>query len=161
MEIAETEEDGLDLGLHLFEIVLCEESECSLHVGFEALRRLICELNGSLKDTNGDFLAGVSREIESEVGVRALSGIDIQFLFKLLQEAGHEMDVLEHDPVAFLVTDLKLVESDDILTLTQGDLMQVFVGAIPFFLAKPSTSLTGLAPGDRMKKMGVVGVESA
>jgi hypothetical protein len=128
MEITKTEEDCLDLGFHLFEIVLGEESQCSLHVCLEALRRLIGKLNGSLKDTNGDFLAGVSREIKSKIGVRALSGIDIQFLFKLFQEAGHEMDVLEHNPVAFLVADLKLVECDNILTLTQGDLMKVFVG---------------------------------
>jgi hypothetical protein len=60
--------------------------------------------------------------------VGALSGVHIQLLLEFLEEAGHEMDVLEHDPVALLVSDLKLVEGDHILTLTQGDLMQVLVG---------------------------------
>ena len=34
------------------------------------------------------------------------------------------------------------------------------LGSTPHFLARISTSLTGLAPGDKIKKIGVVGVES-
>ena len=128
MEVAETEEDGLDLGVLIFNVLLGEEGEGTLHVGLETLRGLVSELDGSLEDTNGDFLAGIGREIESEVGVGALSCIDIQFLLKILEEGWHEMDVLEHDPVALLVADFKFVQGNDVLTLTQGNLMKVLVG---------------------------------
>jgi len=38
------------------------------------------------------------------------------------------MDVLEHNPVTLLVTNFKLVQGNNILTLTQGDLMKLLVG---------------------------------
>jgi hypothetical protein len=37
------------------------------------------------------------------------------------------MDVLKHNPVTLLVADLKFIKCDDILTLTQGYLMKMFV----------------------------------
>ena len=128
MEIAKTEKNGLDLGILIFDVLLGEEGEGTLHVGLETLRRLIGELNGSLKDTNGDFFAGIGGQVEAEVGMGALGGVDIQLLLEVLKETGHQMDVLEHNPVAFLVTNFELVEGNNILTLTQGDLMKVLVG---------------------------------
>jgi len=128
VEIAETEEDSLDLGIFVLNILLAEECEGTFHVRLNTLRRLVGELNGSLKDTDGDVLAGVSGQVETEVGMGALSCIHIQFLLKILEEARHEMDVLEHNPVTLLVTNFKLVQGNNILTLTQGDLMKLLVG---------------------------------
>jgi hypothetical protein len=54
------------------------------------------------------------------------------------------MDVLEHNPVAFLVTYFELVEGDNILTLTQGDLMKILVGVNTILSGKTFDILNGV-----------------
>ena len=136
MEVAETEENCLDLDIVVFELIFREESESSLHVLFESLWRLVSELNASLKKTNWDVLTWIRRKEESETWISLILSEQIKFLLKIFQEEWHEMNVLEHDPVSLFVTDLKLVHGNDILSLTEGNGVKTLVDINSILLGK-------------------------
>jgi hypothetical protein len=106
VEIAETKEDGSDLGLTLIEFLLLVHGDSTLHVGFESCGRLVGELDGSLKQVDGNTVTGVRRQEESEVLVRSFNGKGVELLGDLVQESRHEMHVLQHDPLSFFVSHL-------------------------------------------------------
>jgi len=104
VEIAETEKDSPDFGFALIEFLLLVHSDSTLHVGLESCRRLVGELDGSLEQVDRNTVTGVRRQEESEVLVRSFNGKDVKLLGDLIQESRHEMHVLQHDPLSFLVS---------------------------------------------------------
>ena len=121
MEVAESEEDGLDLWIFVLNLFFGELSESSLDVLFDTLWWLIGELDRSLKETDWNGLVGIRGDEESETWVRSLSGESIKLLLKIKQEAWHEMNVLKHDPVTIFMTNIKFVHGNNILSLTKGN----------------------------------------
>jgi hypothetical protein len=136
VEIAKSEQDSSNLLFLLIEFFLVEGRHGSLHVGLESRWRLVGQLNGSLKKTNGDGLDGIRRKEESELLVRTLHGVAVKDLFKSLQEVRHELNVLQEDPVTFFVSQLKLVEGNNILTITKGHRVEVLDGINVVLAAK-------------------------
>lgn len=60
MEEAQAEENTLDLGVLFFDFFLGEIGEGSLHVGLETSGRLVSQLDGSVQNTDGHSLTGLS-----------------------------------------------------------------------------------------------------
>jgi hypothetical protein len=57
--------------------------------------------------------------------VRTFHSVGVKYLLELLQEIRHELNVLEEDPVTFFVSELEFVQSDDILTVTESDSVEL------------------------------------
>ena len=62
---------------------------------------------------------------ETEGRVRALLGIDVEFLLEILQEVWHQLDVLEEDPVTLIVAKFKALEGNLVLAITERDNVHV------------------------------------
>mmetsp|Transcript_43098 Transcript_43098/g.100602 ORF Transcript_43098/g.100602 Transcript_43098/m.100602 type:complete len:479 (-) Transcript_43098:2669-4105(-) len=58
---------------------------------------------------------------------------DIQLLLKLHTPLGHQVDILQHHPMPFAVSDVQLAHSNDILSLTHGDVPIVLTQAQAFW----------------------------
>lgn len=56
MEVAEREEDSLDLGVLLFELLTDKEGEGSEQISLKAGRRLVCQLDGSFEQADRNIL---------------------------------------------------------------------------------------------------------
>jgi len=124
VEVAESEEDGLDLWIFVLNLFFGELSKGSLDVLFNTLWWLIGKLDRSFKETNWDGFTWIRGDEESETWVRSFGGESIKLLLKIKQETWHEMNVLEHDPVTILMTNIKFVHGNDILSLTKGNGMK-------------------------------------
>lgn len=128
VEVAETEQDSPDLGITIIKLLLLVHSDSTLHVGLESCWGLVSKLDGSLKQVDGDILCWVRRQEKSEGLVRSFNGEGIELLKHLIQEIRHEMDVLKHNPLAFFVSHFEEVHGDDVLTLTEGNLVELLSG---------------------------------
>mmetsp|Transcript_4517 Transcript_4517/g.13056 ORF Transcript_4517/g.13056 Transcript_4517/m.13056 type:complete len:563 (-) Transcript_4517:3771-5459(-) len=127
VEVAKREEDGLDLAVPVFEVLFAEEREGPSQVCQHALRRLVCQFDGSLEEADGDAIAGVRGQEDAELGVAVLYGEDVELLLELATPLGHQVDVLQHDPMAFFVAELQLLHGDDVLALPHRDIVIVRV----------------------------------
>jgi len=128
MEVAESEENSLNLVLFLVELVRLEGKAGSLHVLLKSLRRFVGKLNRSLKQTNGDVLTSIGRQEQSEGWVRSFLSVGIEPPFESDEEGRHQMDVLKHDPMAFLVGTVQEVKGNLILTRTKSDSLEKLLG---------------------------------
>mmetsp|Transcript_33278 Transcript_33278/g.71326 ORF Transcript_33278/g.71326 Transcript_33278/m.71326 type:complete len:451 (-) Transcript_33278:1539-2891(-) len=121
VEVAQGEEDGLDLRVAVLEVLFAEECERSPQVGQHPLGRLVGELNRALQDANGNTIARIGREENSKVGMAVLDCEDVQLLLELDAPLGHQVNVLEHDPMTFAVANVKLRHGNDVLALAHGN----------------------------------------
>mmetsp|Transcript_5507 Transcript_5507/g.12530 ORF Transcript_5507/g.12530 Transcript_5507/m.12530 type:complete len:311 (-) Transcript_5507:2438-3370(-) len=122
MEVAECEKDRLHLGIAILEVLLTEQRERPPQVGQHALWWLVRELDGTLQDADGNAIVGVGRKENTELRVAVLHCEDIELLLKLLAPFGHQVDVLQHHPMAFAVPDVELRHRHDVLTLPHGNI---------------------------------------
>lgn len=53
--------------------------------------------------------------------MRLLDSIVVKLLLKCLQEVRHELDVLQEHPMTVIVSLLKVVHGNDVLTVTERD----------------------------------------
>lgn len=60
--------------------------------------------------------------------MRAFHVVLIEFLLEGLQEVGHELNVLQENPVTFLVSQLKLAKGNNVLTITKSDWVELLLG---------------------------------
>lgn len=60
--------------------------------------------------------------------MRAFLSESIHTLGDLIEEIGHEMDVLEHDPLTIFVSHIEEIVSNNILSLSQRNLVKTFCG---------------------------------
>lgn len=147
MEVAQGEEDGLDLDLLVLKLSLVEEGESSLQVSLETCGRLVSELDRSLEQADRDLLGGIGSQEETELRIRAFVGVDSESLLELKEEVGHQMHVLKHNPVTFLVGSVEVVVSNDVLSLTQGNSLQMLLRVQFFAEAKSFDILNRVCTG--------------
>mmetsp|Transcript_25510 Transcript_25510/g.75968 ORF Transcript_25510/g.75968 Transcript_25510/m.75968 type:complete len:302 (-) Transcript_25510:4520-5425(-) len=121
MEVAESEEDRLDLSVLVLKVLLAEESERATQVCEHSLRRLVGQLDGSLKDANRDAIVGVRREEHAEVRVAVLHGKHVKLLLELDAPLGHQVDVLQHDPMSIAMPNVELGHGHHVLSLTHSN----------------------------------------
>lgn len=59
--------------------------------------------------------------------MRTFISLVVKYLLELLQEVRHKLNVLEEDPVTFFVSYCEFFQSDDILTVTKSDSVELLV----------------------------------
>lgn len=62
VEVAEGKEDALDLGILILDFILGEVLPCAEHVSLESIGRLLYQLNGAVKNADGDQVLRLGRE---------------------------------------------------------------------------------------------------
>jgi len=128
MEVSETEEHSSNLSLLLVEFLSLVGHESSVHVGLESSWGLVGQLDGLLEEINRDGVTGIRCQEDSESGVGSLSNELLHSLGKLKEETGHQMHVLKHNPLSFLVSHIEELVGNNILTLSKGDLGKLLGG---------------------------------
>jgi hypothetical protein len=118
VEVGKTEKHGSDLAFSLIEFLSLVRDEGSVHVSLESSWGLVGQLNGLLKEINWDSVTGIRGQEDSESRVGSLSDEEFHSLGELKEEAGHQMHVLEHNPLAFFVSHIKELVCNNILTLS-------------------------------------------
>merc|ERR1711904_728913 len=101
--MAETKNDSFHLRIAVLELLLLEISERAHQVGIESLRRLVRELHGPVQDSDRNSIVRVCGEEEAEVRVGALNRVPVHLLLELGAPLRHQVDILEHNPMALLV----------------------------------------------------------
>lgn len=137
MEEAQTEQNALDLRVLLVDLLLGEIGEGSLHVGLNAGRRLVGQLDRPVQNTDRHTSRWLSRKQQPEIDVRAssIAGERVEDLLEFDQPTRHEVDVLKHDPVALLVALLDSSPGDLVLTLAQRNTEERFSSLDPVSIA--------------------------
>mmetsp|Transcript_44591 Transcript_44591/g.129031 ORF Transcript_44591/g.129031 Transcript_44591/m.129031 type:complete len:240 (-) Transcript_44591:2839-3558(-) len=127
VEVHEREEDGLDLRILVLEVLLAEECKGPPEVCQHALGGLVRQLYGALENADGDAGRRIRGEDDPEAWVAVLHGEGIQLLLELDTPPGHQVDVLQHDPVALSMADVQLRHCHNILTLAHRHVVVVGV----------------------------------
>jgi len=134
VEGAESEEDGLVLELlrALFDACLAEEPVRAQHVTLDVLRCFVGDLERVLQDGLGDDLHPrqwrcFAGEEATELLVRGRRDL-VELEFEHTGPRGHQVDVVERDPVAVLCSLHERLVCAFLLSLPHGDLNQRVVG---------------------------------
>lgn len=137
VEIAQTEENSLELGLFGTGVdgLLTEEGETASNVGLQILGSLVGDLDGTLEDRLGDDVHpgegwGFRGNETSEVLVAGLGDFfQITFQPVLPDQPGlHQMHVLEHHPGTIRGSVEQSLLSSGLLTLSHGNVHEFSVG---------------------------------
>jgi len=149
VEVSETEEHSSNLGLLLVEFLSLVGHESSVHVGLESSWGLVGQLDGLLKEINWNSNTGIRCQEDSESRVGSLSNENFHSLSEFEEETGHQMHVLEHNPLSFFVSHIEELVGNNILTLSKGDLGKLFGGVESVVDSKSLNILNGV--GSRRK----------
>lgn len=128
VEVGKTEKHSSDLAFSLIEFLRLVRDEGSVHVSLESSWGLVGQFNGLLKEINWNSVTGIRGQEDSESRVGSLSDEGLHSLGELKEETGHQMHVLEHNPLAFFVSHIEELVSNNILTLSKGNLSELLSG---------------------------------
>mmetsp|Transcript_52395 Transcript_52395/g.112243 ORF Transcript_52395/g.112243 Transcript_52395/m.112243 type:complete len:287 (+) Transcript_52395:1098-1958(+) len=127
MEMAEAEDNGLHLCIPLIELLLVEEGKRPPEVGRQPLGRFVCELQRPLQDPDRNTRGRVGGQEQPQARMGPLHRVVVQLLLQSPAPLRHEVDILQHDPVALLVPHLQLGHGHHVLALAHGNVMVVHV----------------------------------
>jgi len=144
VEVSESEQHSSDLGLSFIELFSLVRDESSVHVSLESSWRLVGKLDRLLKEVNRDGVTGIRGQEDSESRVGSLSNEGLHSLSELKEESGHQVHVLEHNPLAFLVAHIEELVGNNILTLSKGDLSELLSGVESMLDSKSLHVLNGV-----------------